>query len=86
MVASSADEAMRSKEEKSSPWITENVQSNDEALDPTPTETEEAEEVVEAATAEEAPAPDVATDEVPCPRTSDVWTERTSRMLEIGTK
>ena len=72
MVASSADEAMRSKEEKSSPWITENVQSNDEALDPTPTETEEDAEVVEAATAEEAPAPDVATDEVPCPRTSDV--------------
>jgi hypothetical protein len=39
-----------------------------------------------AAAAAAAPAPDVGTDDVPCPRTSDVWTERTSRMLEIGTE
>lgn len=75
MVASSAEDAMRSSEEKSSPWMTEKVQSSDEAPQPTPTpETEEAEEVAEAAAAAAAaaPAPDVGTDEVPCPRTSDV--------------
>lgn len=88
MVASSAEDAMRSREEKSSPWMTEKVQSSDEAPQPTPTpETEEADEVAEAAAAAAAaPAPDVGTDDVPCPRTSDVWTERTSRMLEIGTE
>ncbi len=71
MVASSAEDAMRSSEEKSSPWMTEKVQSSDEAPHPTPTDAEEAEEVAEAAAAA-APAPDVGTDEVPCPRTSDV--------------
>ena len=90
MVASSAEEAIRSNEEKSSPWIMEKVQSNDDVLDPAPTEAEEAEEVVEAAAATAAaaatPAPDVGTDEAPWPSTSVVWTQRTSRMLEIGTK
>lgn len=67
MVASSAEEAMRSNEEKSSPWIMENVQSNEEVLDPTPTEVEDVDEVVEAATATAAatPAPDVGTEEAP---------------------
>lgn len=66
----------------------ENVQSNEEVLDPTPTEVEDVDEVVEAATATAAatPAPDVGTEEAPWPSTSDVWTERTSRMLDIGTK
>lgn len=66
----------------------EKVQSSEEVLKPAPTEAEEVELVVDAATAAAAatPAPEVpGTEEDPCPTTSEVWTDRTSRILEIGT-
>lgn len=75
MVASSADEAMRSNEAKSSPWMMEKVQSSEEVLKPAPTDAEEAELVVDAATAAAAatPAPEVpGTEEDPWPTTSEV--------------
>lgn len=66
MVASSAEEAMRSNEAKSSPWMMEKVQSSDDVLKPAPTEVVDAELVVDAATAAAAtPAPEVGTDEAP---------------------
>lgn len=67
MVASSADDAIRSSEANSSPWMMEKVQSSDEAPGPRPVEPDEAEEeAVEAAAATDAPAAavtDVVTDE-----------------------
>ena len=46
---------------------------------------EEFETAAAAAAAAAAPAPDVGPDKDPWPSTSDVCTERTSRMLEINT-
>ena len=63
----------------------EKVQSSDEVLEPVPADVDEADDVVDAAAAAAAatPAPEAGTDDEPW--TSDVCTDRTSRILDIVT-
>ena len=89
MLASSALVAIRSSDAKSSPWMMEKVQSTDELLLPTLLPTPPAPVRPPAPPAPPAEAEPLTEDEDPAAVTwlitSDVWTHRTSRMVQMGT-